>query len=145
MTTNSELEALANAAIETRIARVESKAAPKHIVVPKMIAHGKAMLKLKRAATPERILALLAREKELMELVKHMEPKVQPRLEAVLRAHWLASIQCDPIAKTDTANCSCSMVQLPTMPSIGEAVETWIAHILEQLALSALPQPKEPI
>jgi hypothetical protein len=52
------------------------------------------------------------------------------RLRKHLREHYLFAIQCDHEAKTDVPLCSCSKWPCPPQPSIGEAVERWIDHVL---------------
>lgn len=51
-------------------------------------------------------------------------------LQVRLHRHYLAGIECDHEAKTDKASCACSMVALPAKPTVGEAVATWIEHVL---------------
>ena len=55
------------------------------------------------------------------------------RLPQLLKDHYLTGIQCDPIKKMDWPTCQCSMVDLGWHPSIGEAVDAWVAHLLKEL------------
>jgi hypothetical protein len=48
---------------------------------------------------------------------------------AVLKDHYLAGIECDHDRKQDRASCSCSLVDLGWQPSVGAAVDSWIAHV----------------
>ena len=48
----------------------------------------------------------------------------------VLKEHFLAGIECDHLAKTDTPSCSCSRVTFPAYRSVGEAVDGWIVHVM---------------
>ena len=48
-----------------------------------------------------------------------------------LREHYLAGISCDHARKEDNPVCACSRVFLGWHPSVGEAVEAWIGHVME--------------
>lgn len=56
----------------------------------------------------------------------------------VLRQHWLRAMECDHETKQDKPHCSCSQVDLGWHPSIGAAVEAWLAHVA---GLPASPVP----
>lgn len=47
----------------------------------------------------------------------------------VLRQHWLRAMECDHATGQDKPHCSCSQVDLGWHPSIGAAVEAWLAHV----------------
>lgn len=53
-------------------------------------------------------------------------------LRTVLREHYLAQITCDHEQKLDNAGCACSLVFLGWHPSVGEAVDAWIDHVLTE-------------
>lgn len=48
-----------------------------------------------------------------------------------LKDHYLAGVECDHDRKQDRASCACSRVDLGWQPSVGAAVDTWIAHVVE--------------
>jgi hypothetical protein len=48
-----------------------------------------------------------------------------------LREHYLAGITCDRAREEDNPVCACSRVFLGWHPSVGEAVEAWIGHVME--------------
>lgn len=54
---------------------------------------------------------------------------------AVLKRHYLAQIVCDHERKMDNPVCACSLVNLGWHPSVGEAVDAWIEHVIEQTEL----------
>lgn len=56
---------------------------------------------------------------------------VRGRFGEVLRVHYLAGITCDRARKEDNPVCACSRVFLGWHPSVGEAVEAWIVHVME--------------
>jgi hypothetical protein len=49
----------------------------------------------------------------------------------VLRAHWLTGIECNHAQRTDVATCFCAVWRSAPMPSVGAAVDAWIAHVEE--------------
>ena len=51
----------------------------------------------------------------------------------VLRKHWLTGIECNHEARTDVATCYCSRWRSEPQPSVGEAVERWIEHVLRHV------------
>lgn len=55
----------------------------------------------------------------------------------VLKEHYLSAVQCDHEAKTDLACCWCAVWSSGPRPSIGEAVDAWVGHVLEQIELEA--------
>ncbi len=48
---------------------------------------------------------------------------------ALLREHWLAGIDCIEERSVDVARCACSRVDLGWQPSVGEARDSWLAHV----------------
>lgn len=50
---------------------------------------------------------------------------------AVLRDHYLAGVECDPVRKLDNPVCGCSRVFLGWHPSIGAARQAWLGHVDE--------------
>lgn len=62
--------------------------------------------------------------------VKHLQ--ATERLAHILKDHYLTGIQCDSVKKLDWPTCQCSMVDLGWHPSIGQAVDAWVEHVLEQ-------------
>lgn len=46
-----------------------------------------------------------------------------------LRQHWLHAMECDHATGRDKPHCACSRVDLGWHPSVGAAVEAWLAHI----------------
>ena len=61
------------------------------------------------------------------------------RLEAALREHWLANVECDHEARQDKPWCACSRVDLGWHSNVGAAVEAWIQHVLSIAALAGAP------
>lgn len=55
---------------------------------------------------------------------------VRERFRAALREHYLAGITCDGAQERDNPVCGCSRVFLGWHPSVGEAREAWIRHVL---------------
>lgn len=73
---------------------------------------------------------------------EEMRERAAPGIRAVLANHWLSRVVChyavSPDDETwDRAECACSQVNLPTKPTVGEAVGTWIEHVL--IVMRALP------
>ena len=60
-------------------------------------------------------------------------------LRSVLSQHWLAGIDCDHEAETDTPRCACSTVAFAAEPNIGMAVEAWIVHVASVLVKTTAP------
>lgn len=52
-------------------------------------------------------------------------------VRGALKEHYLAAIVCDHEKKNDTPICACSRVHLPTMPTVGKAVDVWVDHVME--------------
>jgi hypothetical protein len=48
---------------------------------------------------------------------------------ATLREHWLRTVECDHASDRDKPHCACSRVDLGWHPSVGAAVEAWLAHV----------------
>lgn len=63
------------------------------------------------------------------------EPTFSDRLKAVLVAHPLMAITCDHEAGTDTPQCGCCSLQFPAYNSVGEAVDAWANHVVNQLPI----------
>ncbi len=59
-------------------------------------------------------------------------------VQDALREHWLMAVDCDHEAKTDTARCYCTVWTGTAQPSVGQAVNEWIRHVI-----SVLPKPDE--
>ena len=57
--------------------------------------------------------------------------EVRGRFGGVLREHYLAGITCDGAQERDNPVCGCSRVFLGWHPSIGEARDAWISHVME--------------
>ena len=56
---------------------------------------------------------------------------VRGRFAEVLRVHYLAGITTDRARHEYNPVCACSRVFLGWRPSVGEAVEAWIGHVIE--------------
>ncbi len=56
---------------------------------------------------------------------------VRGRFGHALREHYLAGITCDRGRKEDNPVCACSRIFLGWHPSVGEAVEAWIVHVMD--------------
>ena len=54
-------------------------------------------------------------------------------LRDVLRRHYLTQITCDHERKMDNPVCACSLVNLGWHPSVGDAVDAWIDHVIGEL------------
>lgn len=101
--------------------------------------------------TPEDVAAALGRIPELERQVANLEADLHSRdadywreradrVEAALRTHWLANVECDHELELDKPWCACSRVDLGWHPNVGAAVEAWIRHVLtEAPALAAAP------
>jgi hypothetical protein len=61
--------------------------------------------------------------------VKHTTEAIRK----ALKEHWLTSIQCDHESRTDRAGCFCGTWYCEPQPSIGEAVDKWIEHLIDSL------------
>jgi hypothetical protein len=57
--------------------------------------------------------------------------EVRGRFGYALREHYLMNVICDPERKMDNPVCGCSRVFLGWHPSIGEAREAWISHVMD--------------
>lgn len=53
------------------------------------------------------------------------------QLARVLKAHWLFDLGCD--GKSNQASCSCGFPDFPRVANVGEAVETFVNHTLEEM------------
>ena len=84
------------------------------------------------------------RRKEILAALASPEAAPAPpsrQLRKILSEHWLAGVHCHHAVSPDDstydwAACACSKVNLPHRGTVGEAVGTWIEHVLEQLALA---------
>ena len=56
---------------------------------------------------------------------------VRGQVAAALKEHYLAGITCDHARHEDNPVCACSRVFLGWHPSVGQAVEAWITHVME--------------
>lgn len=65
------------------------------------------------------------------------EGEWREKIGLALREHWLTGIHCDAVNETDAATCYCTVWKSEPMPSVGAAVDAWIAHVLDVL----LPAP----
>jgi hypothetical protein len=73
------------------------------------------------------------------------ERELRAALQYLLREHWLTQIECDHEAGTDTARCFCTIWTGAAQSSVKEAVEEWIAHVLDQfLVPPSLRSPAVP-
>lgn len=55
------------------------------------------------------------------------------KIESVLRDHWLVSVNCDHEKKTDRAQCACSLIQFQERPSVQDAVNDWVEHVMIEM------------
>lgn len=67
----------------------------------------------------------------------------------IAKRHYLAEVVCDHEAGRDKPRCACSRVDLGWHPSVGEAVDAWIAHAVDETRASLVGrhterQPKRP-
>jgi hypothetical protein len=60
----------------------------------------------------------------------HLRAAERADLAEVLSGHYLAAITCDHDLKRDRPECACSLVDLGWHPSVGEAVQAWIRHVM---------------
>lgn len=65
------------------------------------------------------------------ELLKR-DAKVE-RVREVIGHHWLTALKCDEATKTDVATCYCTVWKSDPKPSVGEAVEAWIDHVMSHV------------
>lgn len=68
---------------------------------------------------------------------------VRERFRAALREHYLAGITCDGAQERDNPVCGCSRVFLGWHPSVGEAREAWIRHVLGVVDRDKISDEKE--
>ena len=71
------------------------------------------------------------------------EPDENPttdRLRRVLKDHYLAEVVCDHEGKRDMPRCQCSRIAFGWYPSVGEAVDAWIDHIVRIFEAPDEPQ-----
>jgi len=54
-----------------------------------------------------------------------------PDLRAVLREHWLTSVECLHDSKQDIAHCYCTVWASAPQPSVGAAIDAWVEHVME--------------
>ena len=53
-------------------------------------------------------------------------------IKAAMANHWLVAVHCNHEDKTDRAQCSCGEWRGKEMASVGEAVQDYCDHLLEQ-------------
>ena len=53
-----------------------------------------------------------------------------PELAEILTDHYLAAMVCDHRDRLDNPQCACSRVHLGWHPSVGAAVQAWVAHVM---------------
>ena len=70
--------------------------------------------------------------------------EVRGRFGHALREHYLAGISWDRARHEDNPVCACSRVFLGWHPSVGEAVEAWIVHVMD-VAGSEENEPASPV
>jgi hypothetical protein len=72
---------------------------------------------------------------DLMAFVKtELAPTVRTdRVITILSKHYLMGVHCNHENKTDRAQCFCTVWRGPEMPSVGDAVASWIDHIVQEL------------
>jgi hypothetical protein len=51
-------------------------------------------------------------------------------LSTILFDHALVEIQCDHDAKTDRPICACSLIELGWYPTVGQARQAWVDHVV---------------
>ena len=51
----------------------------------------------------------------------------------VLREHFPIEVRCDHEAGQDKVFCNCSMVDLGWHSSVGDAVASWVGHVIEEM------------
>lgn len=56
-------------------------------------------------------------------------------VQATLKRHYLAGIECSHERGMDLPMCACSLVDLGWQPSVGAAVDAWITHFTAALVL----------
>lgn len=75
------------------------------------------------------VLSRLARCRQAHAAPAPLQPDRVSRM--VLESHYLAQVVCDHDRKMDNPICSCSQVFLGWHPSVGEAVQAWVDHVME--------------
>lgn len=73
------------------------------------------------------------RERAVMDALERAEGKRDADVAAVLREHWLTSVECDHEAGTDVATCFCAVWRSEPQPTVRHAVERWIEHVVQSL------------
>jgi hypothetical protein len=58
---------------------------------------------------------------------------LRARIETVIKAHYLAGIECSHERGMDLPMCACSQVDLGWHPNVGEAVDAYVKHVMEVL------------
>lgn len=53
------------------------------------------------------------------------------QLARILRTHWLFDLGCD--GKSNQASCACGFPDFPRVANVGQAVETFVNHVLEEM------------
>jgi hypothetical protein len=73
-------------------------------------------------------------ENEMIDAAWEKHKAALTPLRRVLRDHWLASIVCDGLAKTDKPVCACTVWSCEPKPTVLEAIDAWISHVEQKLA-----------
>lgn len=66
-------------------------------------------------------------------MVLAIEAELAAEVEGLLALHYVTKIDCDPIAKTDTVRCNCSVWTGTPQPSIGAAAREYADHVARLL------------
>jgi hypothetical protein len=53
------------------------------------------------------------------------------QLARVLKTHWLFDLGCD--GQSNQASCACGFAGFPRVANVGEAVDTFVNHALEEM------------
>jgi hypothetical protein len=55
----------------------------------------------------------------------------------VLREHFPVEVRCDHELSRDKVFCNCSMVDLGWHESVGDAVASWVSHVIDEMVAHA--------
>lgn len=105
---------------------------PKSDGPPKGLRHSERALWASKGPSPldvREVLSRLARCRQAHAAPPPLQPDRVSRM--VLEGHYLAQVVCDHDRKMDNPICSCSQVFLGWHPSVGEAVQAWVDHVME--------------
>jgi hypothetical protein len=90
------------------------------------------------------MLSTLARSLQAASQAQPQEALTVPAIPmGVLRQHWLHALECDHDKAMDRPHCACCQTDLGWHPSIGAAVEAWLAHVAEAAAAPTQAQPAQ--